>query len=94
MTGSKVPIRYIGARHGEKFHETLVSREEMAVAESIEGFYRFPCDRRSQNYDIGNVDRCIEPKVVESYTSENTYRLSIDEVCELFENTKEVRDLL
>lgn len=94
MTGSDVSIRYIGARHGEKFHETLVSREEMAVAESIEGFYRIPCDRRSQNYNLGNTEGCVGTKDIESYTSANTYRLSVDEVCDLFENTKEVRDLL
>lgn len=94
MTGSDVSIRYIGARHGEKFHETLVSREEMAVAESIEGFYRIPCDRRSQNYNLGNTEGCVGTKDIESYTSANTCRLSVDEVCDLFENTKEVRDLL
>ena len=27
------PIRVIGTRHGEKLFETLLSREEMAVAE-------------------------------------------------------------
>lgn len=83
MTGISLPIRIIGTRAGEKFHETLVSSEEMAIAENLSRFYRVPSDHST-----------IINENPQPYTSENTNRLSIEEVCDLFENTKEVRDLL
>lgn len=79
---AKNEIRIIGTRHGEKAHETLVNREELAKAEDLGGFYRIPADVRDLNYNIyfdkGN-------KVVsqnEDYTSANTERLNIDGVVE------------
>ncbi len=94
MMGVDARIDYIGARHGEKFHESLVSTEEMAVAEDIGDFYRIPCDQRSQNYSVLDEKSICAARSVESYTSANTHQMSVEEVCDLFENTKEVRDLL
>jgi len=45
------PIRIIGTRHGEKRSETLLSREEMAVAEDWERHYRVKPDNRDLNYE-------------------------------------------
>ena len=45
------PIKIIGTRHGEKLYESLVSREEMARAEDLGGYYRIPADSRDLNYD-------------------------------------------
>tara|TARA_B100001057_G_scaffold501195_1_gene621804 strand:+ start:2246 stop:3271 length:1026 start_codon:yes stop_codon:yes gene_type:complete len=84
------PIEFIGSRHGEKFHETLVSAEEMSVAQDVGGFYRVPCDMRSRNYTSSASAHSSHPP----YTSEITKRLSVEEVCDLFENTKEVRNML
>ena len=44
-------VRIIGTRHGEKLYETLVTREEMARAIDMGGYYRIPCDTRDLNYD-------------------------------------------
>ena len=44
------PIRVIGTRHGEKLYETLLTREEMARAEDLGGYYRVPADNRDLNY--------------------------------------------
>ena len=44
-------IKVIGTRHGEKIYETLVNREEMARAESLETYYRIPADTRDLNYN-------------------------------------------
>jgi UDP-glucose 4-epimerase len=41
------PIRVIGPRHGEKHFETLLSREEMSVAEDAGDHFRIPPDNRS-----------------------------------------------
>ena len=44
-------IKIIGTRHGEKLYESLVSREEMARAEDLGGYFRIPADSRDLNYD-------------------------------------------
>ena len=44
------PLRVIGTRHGEKLFETLLTREEMTVAENLEGYFRVPADNRDLNY--------------------------------------------
>ena len=43
-------IRIIGTRHGEKKHETLVSREELTGAKRADGFFTIPNDTRDLNY--------------------------------------------
>ena len=45
------PINIIGTRHGEKLYETLLSREEMAIAKDIGNFYKVSPDLRDLNYD-------------------------------------------
>jgi UDP-glucose 4-epimerase len=44
------PVRVIGTRHGEKLYESLISREEMAKAQDMGGYYRIPADNRDLNY--------------------------------------------
>ncbi len=46
------PMKIIGTRHGEKLFETLLSREEMAVAEDRGDYYRIPPDNRDLNYAV------------------------------------------
>ena len=62
-------IRIIGTRHGEKKHETLISREEIIHAEKVDNFYRIFNDTRDLNYakytESGNAD----VSEVEDYTS-------------------------
>jgi len=43
-------VKIIGTRHGEKKHETLISRQELAHADKIESFYRIHNDTRDLNY--------------------------------------------
>ncbi|NLN83926.1 MAG: polysaccharide biosynthesis protein [Firmicutes bacterium] len=77
---AKTEIKIIGTRHGEKKHETLVNREEMAKAEDLPGYYRIPADTRDLNYEKyfekgqSHVSEAID------YSSENTTRLTVDEV--------------
>ncbi|HQH49984.1 MAG TPA: polysaccharide biosynthesis protein [Candidatus Cloacimonadota bacterium] len=91
---SKTEIRIIGTRHGEKKHETLVNREEMAKAVDLPGYYRIPADVRDLNY--GKYFENGEAKVseVEDYTSDNTRRLSVHEVKEKLLSLQYVRDEL
>ena len=76
------PIKIIGTRHGEKLSETLLTREEMAVAEDMGAYYRIPADGRDLNYDKYFVDG--RERVTESweYTSHNTTRLNLEQVKE------------
>lgn len=80
---SNVPIEIIGSRHGEKLHETLVSREEMSSAEDLDRYYRIRADNRTLHYEslpeLGN----IEADESDDYTSENTTRMSVPEIIEL-----------
>jgi UDP-N-acetylglucosamine 4,6-dehydratase/5-epimerase len=72
------PTRVIGTRHGEKKYESLLSREEMACAIDMGGYYRIPPDLRDLNYakyiDLGeeNITNSDE------YNSDNTERLDIE----------------
>jgi len=88
------PIRVIGTRHGEKKHETLLSREEMAHAEDLPGYYRIPPDQRDLNY--GKYFDQGERKITEAtdYTSESTERLDVDGMKQLLLKLDFVRDLV
>ena len=44
-------VKVIGTRHGEKLYESLMTREEMAHAEDLGGYYRIPADNRDLNYN-------------------------------------------
>ncbi len=94
MFEAKTEIKIIGTRHGEKKHETLVNREEMAKAVDLPGYYRIPADTRDLNYEKYFSNG--EAKVAEAvdYTSENTYRLTIPEIKEKLLTLKYVRDEL
>lgn len=74
-TGTKV----IGTRHGEKFFETLMTCEERLQAEEMGNYFRIGADTRDLNYDKFMVEGEVESMVQESYTSQNTERLSVDE---------------
>jgi UDP-glucose 4-epimerase len=77
LFSSKVNIRTIGTRHGEKLFESLVSREEMARAQDMHGYYRIPADTRDLNYDKYFVEGELNVAQIEDYTSHNTQRLDI-----------------
>jgi len=80
---SKVRIRNIGTRHGEKLYETLVTREEMAKSDDKGNYYRIPCDSRDLNYDKYFVEGQKFISKFEDYHSHNTYRLNVQEMQDL-----------
>lgn len=86
--------RVIGTRHGEKLYETLVSREEMARAEDLGGYYRIPADDRDLNYDKYFVEGEKEISALDDYTSHNTRRLCVDEVIETLMGLADIREAL
>ena len=80
LFNKKIKIQTIGTRHGEKLYETLVSREEMARAKSLDGYYQIPADTRDLNYDKYFSEGETALSKTDDYTSHNTEQLSIDQV--------------
>jgi UDP-N-acetylglucosamine 4,6-dehydratase len=78
-----VPTRVIGTRHGEKLYESLISREEMAHAHDMGGYYRIPADNRDLNYDKYFSEGEESISHLDDYTSHNTHRLDVAQVKEL-----------
>ena len=76
------PVETIGTRHGEKLYETLLSREEFAVATDLDNFYKIPPDLRDLNYDKF-YESGREIKTIEDYNSSNTHQLNIEETIDL-----------
>lgn len=80
-TGQEVQV--IGTRHGEKLYESLISREEMAHAIDMGGYYRVPADNRDLNYAKYFSEGELDISTLDDYTSHNTHRLNVEEVKEL-----------
>ena len=76
---SKLPIKFIGLRHGEKLHETLISNNEMTRAKSHDEFYEIPPNTRDLNYESfffkGKKTSNQQP-----YTSNNKNLLTIKQI--------------
>ena len=75
---SKVKIRIIGTRHGEKLYESLVNREEMAKAEDLGNYFRIPADSRDLNYNLYFSEGDVDMAKAEEYHSHNTNRLDVE----------------
>lgn len=75
--------RVIGTRHGEKLYESLISREEMAHAQDLGGYYRIPADNRDLNYAKYFSEGEESISLLDDYTSHNTQRLNIEQIKEL-----------
>ena len=79
---SNVNIKNIGIRHGEKLHETLLSREEHQISEDLGNYYRIPADNRDLNYDKF-FTKGMNPKPIEEFNSYNTKRLTEKQLIDL-----------
>jgi UDP-glucose 4-epimerase len=76
-------IQVIGTRHGEKLYETLLTREEIAVAEDMGNYYRVAADNRDLNYGVYFDTGRNEVSAKDDYNSHNTKRLSVDETAHM-----------
>tara|TARA_B100001093_G_scaffold82403_1_gene73823 strand:+ start:24705 stop:25688 length:984 start_codon:yes stop_codon:yes gene_type:complete len=79
---SNTKIKNIGIRHGEKIHETLLSKEERIVSEDLGDYFRIPADNRDLNYDKYFSKGVKAPKS-EEFNSFNTIRLEKQELINL-----------
>lgn len=85
-------VKIIGTRHGEKLYESLVSREEMARADDVGGYYRIPADSRDLNYDKYFVEGQTEISKIDDYTSHNTHRLDVEQVKDVLMKLEIIRE--
>ncbi|HZK04751.1 MAG TPA: polysaccharide biosynthesis protein [Actinomycetaceae bacterium] len=87
-------IRVIGIRHGEKMHETLLSREEMVKASDEGDYFRVPLDARSLQYELYFDEGNREISRDDDYTSANTIELDIEGTKQLLLRLPEIQELL
>jgi UDP-N-acetylglucosamine 4,6-dehydratase/5-epimerase len=76
-------IKTIGIRHGEKMYETLAAKGELLRSEDLGDFLRLSIDDRDLNYSkyLNEGDKKIVK--TEDYNSENTIRMTVDQVEEM-----------
>jgi UDP-glucose 4-epimerase len=94
LLGSANDLKIIGTRHGEKLYESLVSREEMARADDLGGYYRIPADSRDLNYDKYFVEGETGISEIDDYTSHNTRRLNVEQVKEVLMKLDIIREAI
>ena len=75
-------VKIIGSRHGEKFHETLLTKEELNEANEYKDYFKISSDNRDLNYEKF-FSKGRKGRNKNDYTSENTKRLSINDTKKL-----------
>ena len=88
------PVKPIGTRHGEKLYETLLTREEMAKAEDLGGYFRVPADNRDLNYNLYFTQGEHKVDQLEDYHSHNTKRLNVEEMIGLLLKLPEIHEAM
>lgn len=91
---SKAGIKTIGIRHGEKAHETLLTREEKSKSIDMGNYFRVPADIRDLNYEkyLHEGDKAITE--AEEYTSSNTIQLTVDQIIKKLSNVDYIKSEL
>ena len=85
------PINVIGTRHGEKKFETLLTREELVVAEDMGGYFRVPADARDLNYASYFSEGRAAVSQQSEYNSHSVPLLDVEGMCDLLQNLECVR---
>lgn len=88
------PIEIIGTRPGEKAHETLVNREELARAEDRGDYYRIPQDTRDLDFERYFSEGEPELSGTTEYNSGNTHQLDVDGMVAVLEELPYIRSEL
>lgn len=86
-------IKLIGERPGEKFYETLISREEMPYVTEMEHYFKIPSDNRelTEPYRKNTLNSHYAGK---EYDSLNTQKLTVQETKEKLLTIDYVRSAL
>ncbi|MBI2063493.1 MAG: polysaccharide biosynthesis protein [Candidatus Yanofskybacteria bacterium] len=82
----------VGARPGEKLHETLISTEELSRTEDIGDYYKIIPELAKMDYKEHNFGGLAAHNIsAEGYTSANTARLTVKEIKKLLLALPEIR---
>ena len=92
--GKKSDIKVIGIRHGEKMHETLLTKEECAKAIDMGNYFRVPADNRSLNYDKYFIEGDKKRATIDEFNSNNTTILNVKEVKEKIASLEYIKQRL
>lgn len=84
-------VKIIGARHGEKLYETLLTKEERVRSEDWGDYFRVTPDERGLNYDKFLAAYGSKIEAEESYNSHNTTRLDVEGTIKKIMTTEYVR---
>ena len=88
------PINVIGTRHGEKQHETLLSREERTHADDLGDYFRIRPDLRDLNYGKFVEQGDTQITGSDDYTSHNTAQLDVEGMKTLLLKLDFIRDVM
>jgi len=84
-------VEIIGVRHGEKYHETLLTQDESSKANDLGNYFRVPLDSRDLNsvsyFEQGKSDR----NAFAEFNSTNTEQLSVEQVKVRLEKLPEIQ---
>lgn len=94
LFNSDTAIKVIGTRHGEKEHETLLTREEKAKSSDLGKYFRVTADTRDLNYAQFFVEGEKVPESLEEYNSANTERLDVKGVIKKLKTTDYIKEEL
>jgi UDP-glucose 4-epimerase len=83
LFNSRLEIKVIGPRHAEKFHETLLTREEMVRSVDLGDFFKVNADNRDLNYEKYFSQGNQKVLNHEEYNSNNTIMLSTEKIIPL-----------
>lgn len=92
LFGTDTPIKIIGTRHGEKHNESLLTREEMLLAEDNGRYFRIPADTRDLQYSQYFEEGVEVPQHIEEYNSDNAQHLSKEELKDMLMEQSQVRE--
>lgn len=84
---SKSKIRFIGVRHSEKLHETLVSHEEMINSKETKNYIKIEADVRGLNYD-NYTDKGSNKNLKPAYSSKTSKKMNDKEIISLLDEIK------
>lgn len=89
----KKGYREVGIRAGEKFHETLLTCEELTRVVDRGDYFDIPQESQGLEYNRYYFDGDRKREVMkEAYTSENSPRAGIDEVTKLLSGLPEIQE--
>src|SRR6478735_4049196 len=83
-------IHRIGTRHGEKLHETLLTREEIAKADDQGDYFRVPLDDRGLQYEKYFSEGEEEIDTTVDYSSDSVPPLDVEQTVALLRTIPEV----